>query len=217
MPKLSGDLIVLLIAILVGFVTRKKNHKPYHLLLPYFLLLTLLVELYGLVHHRKGENNVPVFNFFSVIEFSFFLYFFYSVSRYPKIRRVIFILQFLLPVACLVNIFFFQGFYAFHTITYTIGSGLMVALGVLYIYQLFKYSERIDLLREPSFWMCIAVIFFFTSSITLVGAFNYVTLLPAIIRLNLQKILKAVDMFFYLIFTISFLCRTHTRKSLSNL
>ncbi len=216
MPKLSGDLIVLFIAILVGFATRKRTHKLYHSLLPYFLLLTLMVEVYGLIYHRKGENNVPVFNFFSVIEFSFFLYFYHHVIRHPKLRKTILILEFLLPAACLFNIFFYQGFYVFHTITYTIGSGVMIALGVMYIYQLFTHSERINLLKEPSFWICIAVIFFFTSSITLIGAFNYVSLLPDILRFNLQKILKAVNIFFYLIFTISFLCSIPTRKSLSN-
>lgn len=211
------DLVILVAAILTGFSTYTKNKAPYLYFMPFFLFLTLLVELSGHLFEKRGQNNLPLYNLFSVVEFSFFTYFFKEVMPANKVKKIITLIQYLLPVGCLVNIFLIQGIHVFHTYTYVMGCIVMVGLGMHFFYQLFSMTDKKDLLKEPSFWISIAVLFFFICSVSLIGAFNYVAFLPDILRNNLRKILVIVNSFFYFIFIVAFLCQINIRKSLSRL
>lgn len=216
MAYLSIDLIVLLPAILIGLITFRKKHTLYLKIFPFFLLLILLVELGGQLLQEKGLNNTLLFNLFSVIEFFFFTYFFREVIPNPRIKKIITTISYLLPLLCLADIFLIQGPHIFHTYTYIIGCLVMVGLGITYFYHLFNSTERVDLLHEPAFWISIGIIFFFICSVSVVGSFNYISILPKLIRVNLQKILLLVNTFFYLIFIIAFLCQINILKSSSN-
>lgn len=211
------DLVILVAATLTGFSVYSKSRLPYLYLLPFFLFLTLLVELSGHLFEKRGQNNLPLYNLFSVVEFSFFTYFFKEVMVGDKVKKIITLIQYLLPALCLVNIFLIQGVHVFHTYTYVIGCIVMVGLGMSFFYQLFSMAKKEDLLREPSFWISVAVLFFFSCSVSLIGAFNYVAHLPDMLRNNLRKILLIVNSFFYFIFIVAFLCQTNIRKSLSRL
>jgi len=201
---------------MVGLITFRKTNGLYLKLFPFFLLLTLLVELGGELYQKSGQNNLILFNLFTVVEFAFYTYFFREVIPGTRIKKKINGILYLLPFLCLVNIFIVQGLNVFHTYTYSAGCLVMVGLGITYFYQLFKSTERVSLLHEPAFWVSIGIIFFFTCSVSVIGVLNYISLLPRLIRVNLQKILLLVNAFFYLFFIIAFLCQINTRKSLSS-
>jgi ABC-type transport system involved in cytochrome c biogenesis permease subunit len=212
MSRITIDFIVLAIAIVIGFFYLKKD-KPYLKIFPFFLLLTLAVELTGQYFQKPGQSNLILFNFFSVLEFCFYIYFFRESIPGERIRKRINIILYLTPVVCLLNIFLVQGTNQFHTYTYSAGCLLMVALGITYFYRLFKTEEQIDLLREPSFWISIGIIFFFICTLSMLGVINYVGQLPMSIRANIKSIIKLINAFFYLFFIIGFLCRNTRRSS----
>lgn len=207
------DLTVLLIAIPVGFITFKKSNPLYLKLLPFFLLLTMAVELIGELLQGPGRNNLLLFNLFTVIEFCYYTWFFSEVTHGKRVKRSIQIIKYLLPTICLINIFFLQGPTVFHTYTYCAACLIMVGLGITYFYQLFYSSGRIDLRREPAFWISIGIVFFFTCAVSVIGVINYVSTLPRNIAILLQKIFLLINAFFYIFFIIAFLCnRINTRK-----
>jgi hypothetical protein len=213
MPSINIDVIILMIATAIGFITYSKKNPPYLRVLPFFLLFDVIVEFTGQHVMLAGHNNVWIFNLYSVVEFSYFLYYFRQTIYGAAVKKKIRILQFILPVLCLVNIFFIQGIKVFHTYSYVLGSLLMVGLGVLYFYRLFKNREQLNLLREPSFWISIGVIFFYVCALSTVGIINYIAVLPRAIINNMQTIIQIEAAFFYLFYIIAFLCRTNTRKS----
>jgi hypothetical protein len=210
------DLKVLVVTILIGLFSFKKSNPLYLKLLPFFLMLTLSVELTGELLQGPGGNNLLVFNLFSIVEFMYYSWFFKMVTPGKNAQVFIRLTLYLLPVFCLVNIFLVQGPNFFHTYTYCLASIMMVILGILYFYRLFKSDGRLNLLREPAFWMSIGIIFFFTCSVSVIGVINYISTLPVIISKNLQKIFSLVNAFFYILFIIAFLCRINIRKSLSS-
>jgi hypothetical protein len=213
MFHLTTDLIVLITAIIVGLLTLRKSHPLYLKLLPFFLMLILGVELYGELHQKEGQNNIFIFNLLSVAEFFFFNFFFYQVIPVISTRKSINTIGLVLIACCLLNIFFLQGKYVFHTYTYIAGCLAMVTFGVIYFYQLFNSQTRLNLLREPSFWINIGIIFFFVSSVSVIGTLNYISIMPKAIRINLKQILLLVNAFFYLTFIFAFLCKINIRKS----
>lgn len=215
MINLTMDLAVLIIAIAVGFFKGAQGQPFYMKLLPYFLLLVLCVEFTGQITQYYGMYNTMLYNISSTIQFIYYIYFFRE-AIYTKNKNIITQLLWIIPALCLVNIFFVQGRHVFHTYTFTTGCVVLICLGVVYFYSLFKNSEQIELLREPAFWISISIVFFYICSLSFVCILNYITHLPVATRITLKKILKLVNAFAYLFFIIAFLCRSKTtQKSLS--
>ncbi len=213
MFRLNIDLIVLLISILVGLYTTRKESPLYLRLFPYFLTLTFLIELIGQYFQERGIHNVIIYNIYSPIQFSFLTYFFAQVIPNRVIQKIIWRTGFIIPLTCILNMFFLQGLHVFNTYTFLLCSMEMILLGIIYFYQLFKSSANVTLLKEPPFWICIGIIFFSTCSVTLIGSSNYIALLPKLILSNMNQILLLVDSFFYLMFIIAFLCQIQVRSS----
>ncbi len=213
MLHLTIDLVVLLFSILIGFYTTARKSEMYLRLFPYFLTITLTVELIGQYYQKRGINNVLVFNLYAPIHFLFLTYFFSQVIPNKKIQILIGRYGILLPLLCLSNVLFIQGPHVFNTYTFLLGSLEMILLGITYFYQLFNSVTSVNLLKEPPFWISIGIIFFSTCSVTLIGSANYIALLPKLILSNMNQILLLVDAFFYLMFIIAFLCQIRTRSS----
>jgi hypothetical protein len=216
MIHLTIDLIVLIIAILAGFISFVKTDLPYLKMFPFFLLLILLVEFTGQLTQKPGQNNVLLFNLFSVVEFFFFSYFFSQVIHGIAARKYVRLSGWSLSFLSLLNIFFIQGTKAFHTYTYVLGCLVMVTFGIIYFYECFNSKTKTNLFRDPSFWISIGIVFFFVCSVSVIGALNYISLLPKVIVKNLNTLLLIVDALFYLSFIIAFLCKTNIRRSLSS-
>lgn len=217
MPKLRTDLIILLFAILIGFLTKKGGGSKYFKILPWFLLLILLVELVGEYFQRRSQNNLLLFNLFTVVEFLFYALFLQKNMPKMATKKIITLVIFIIPIASLINIFFVQGPAVFHTYTYSIGSLILVILGFIYFFQLFKERDRGYSFDNPDFWIGIGILFYFICSISVIGILNYISFFPKSVRNNMQQILIGINSVFYLILIIAFLCKLIPRKSISNL
>lgn len=214
MLHVTIDLAILMLAIAIGFIKGAHKKQGYLRLLPFFLLLILCVEFTGQITQYYYINNTMLYNFLSIVQFIFYLYFFRQ-AIYANRHKAISHLMWILPLLCLINIFFIQGTHVFHSYTFTLGSVTLILLGVTYFYRLFKSDDRLELLREPAFWISISIVFFYICSLSFVSLMNYIAHLPVPTRLMLKKILKLIDAFAYLFFIIAFLCRSkNTRNSL---
>lgn len=217
MQYLRFDLIFLLLAIITAFLTKRFALYHYQKIFPYFLLLMFLVEVTGEIYKQGGRHNVGLYNFFSIIEFLFFTRYFLDVLKGWQLKRVTRLLLILTPLGCLLNIFYLQGMGSFHTYTYAVGSILMATLGIIHLSQIYSTPEIQNPLKQPSFWVTSAIIFFFTTSVSIIGIFNYVAVLSAQIVQLSKTILLTINCLFYLLFIISFLCQKNSRKSILNL
>lgn len=215
MRYFSIDRILLLIAVIIGFIFTRKNDKNWLKLFPYILLLTLCVEMVGGALALRYINNLLLFNLFSIIDFGFFIYFFKEATVNNNYKKWMKAALYLWPVYFLVNMFFIQGLFTFNTNPFVVGCILLVVLGINYFYRLFDSTEHYDLLREPAFWVSIAVVFYFAATVTITGILNYISTLPPRSRYLLHNILYTINALFYILFIIALLCRQIPRRSSS--
>ena len=215
MFQVSLYLIILFFSVFIGFFSLQKNDPKYLKHFPIFLLTILIIEFIEQLQQSTGKNNVFLYNIVSIYEFAFYAYFFSQEIPAKKIKKVIIIVSYSLFSICLLNIFFIQGMNNFHTFSYIFGCICMIAMSILYFFQLFKRSDNIDLLRTPSFWFTTGIIFFYFCSLSVFGALNYIAILPKIIRNSLHQIVLLTNAFFYFIFIIAFLCKHNILKYLS--
>jgi hypothetical protein len=207
-----------LFAIVISFVssllvyTYPKTSYYYLRLFPPFLLATIITEVLGSYLSSIHRPNVALYDFFTVFEFCFYLYIINLIIANEKIRKVIkgvIILYILIAVA---NILFIQKIKAFHTVTYAFGCLLIVAACIYYFFELFKIPKSVELKRNPAFWICSGLLFFYCCGFPLFGMFNFLSDISRLIIKNFYNIITILNIFLYTLFTIAFLCRLKIRK-----
>ncbi len=216
MQYLTFDKLTLLLAVITGFVFTRRSDRPALQTFPYFLLLELLVGILGRYLSLHQKNNLIFYNLFALVQFSYYTWFFISADPVKKTTAWLKPIQYILPMLMLANTFLIQGPFVFNTYSFTAGCLLMVVLGCRYFYRVFKSPVHINLLRQPSFWVTVGVIFYFVSTVTMLGLANTLSKLPRNTRSLLQTILFTVNVLFYLLLIIAFTCRINRRKSLSS-
>jgi hypothetical protein len=210
MNDIRPDWIVLLVSLIIGFALRKRQQHIYLRSVPFYLLFALVVELLGRYLRTQSINNVPIFNFFSIIQILYFSYCYYQIVKQDYILKFMLVL----PNLCLLNMIFFQGFNSFHTYTFTINVLCIVRFSVHYYYEVFKEAEVESLQKEANFWFVTGVLLYHTSSLSIIGILNYIAELPPELIQLTRKTLLTVNVIFYIILIIAFLCKPNTQKSI---
>jgi hypothetical protein len=184
------------------------------LFFPWFLLLTLIVEIFGLVRSEKGLNNIAIYNFFTVFEFVFYFFLLQKNIQKMKARKIVLYSIYVYVFSAVMNIFFVQGMSRFHTLTYSVGCLMLVAVCIYYFFELFQLTKSVNLLREPFFWITSGLLFYYSCSLPIAGLNNLFSNFPRVIIINLGTIVSVLNVLLYSLFTIAFLCRFRIQKSM---
>lgn len=204
--------IISFLASLICFF--QKGGFSYIKLFSPFLFLSILIEVSGIILVQHRINSSFLFYPFSAIEFIFYLFVLLNIIYNPNAKRVIFGLLCVYPVLAAINIYIIQA-RTFPSISYALGCLLIVGLCIYYFFELFQIPRSVNLAREPSFWICSGLLFFYCCSFPLFGLANYLFKLSNIIRQNLAFILSLMNVLLYTLFTIAFLCRLRLWKTKS--
>jgi len=189
--------------------------NTYLRLFPIFLFSTLVVELIALYSFNRGKPAITLYNFFTSFEFLFYMFTLRAVIQRGTMKRIIFHTAWLFTLLLAVNFVFIQKISSFSATTYALGCLLITIICIYYFYELFQSSRSLDLTRQPMFWICVGLLFFYCCSFPIFGLYNYLNKAPRIIQRNLQTILVLLNVFLYSSFTIAFLCRIRVRNSMS--
>ena len=211
--KITLQYYVELISLLISlFLFTKSNKKKYLKLFPYYLLLTLIIELLGEVLNKRKVHNLWLYNFFTTLEFVFYVWVIREIIRDIKVKKIFSIILIAYPSCALVNIVFIQRINHFHSYTYALGCLLIVASCIYYFYELFLMPHSVKLLQQPAFWICSGLLFFYTFTFPIYGLTNFVLSLPKVIIRNLENVIMILNVFLYSMFSIAFLCRIRMPK-----
>ena len=181
---------------------------------PVFLFVTLLIEYYSWKLSESGKNNIIIYNFFTLAEFIFYLFFLKQVIAkfYRGVNISVIIIVY--TVLAGINIFFIQGVKTFHTYTYLLGCLLIVIFCIIYFYHLFRSLRSDSLAKESSFWIITALLFFYACSLPILGITNFMTGIPSRYYKIMLFTLDFSNVLLYVLFTVGFICKINFRKLL---
>jgi hypothetical protein len=212
--KFPFEILLIVINLAVALFIYIQNGLPNYLkAFSIFILLELLVELSGWYLGEKKVITTMMYNIYTSFEFIFYFWLLGQVIRNRFAKKIIFYCILLYPILVFTEVKMKTG--GFHSTTYALGCLLVVAICIFYFYELFRLSHYINLIHEPSFWICSGLLFYYTCSFPIICLVNYMAQLPKIILNNIQTILVLINSLLYISFTIAFLCRFKTRKSIS--
>ena len=182
---------------------------------PFFLLLTILVEIISQYLMSQGKRPTILYSFFTSFEFVFYVYILREIIQSKRMKKYILIALWIFVLALFINFLFLQKTYLFSSLTYSVGC-LLIAVGCIYFfYELFQQPHSVNLVRLPAFWICSGLLFYYTCTFPIYGILNFIRNAPNFIKVNVQWIIILLNVFLYSSFTIAFLCRLRTRKSMS--
>jgi hypothetical protein len=201
------------ICFLASLTLYYQAHIPKYLkTFPFFLFITIVVEITSALYMQRSTYLTLLFIIFTAFEFVYYLFIVgFSIAN-VKVRKVILWISAIYPVLVLLNRLLYQV-KTFHTVTYSIGCLLVVAACIYYFFELFQNPRSVDLKKEPSFWICSALLFFYCCTFPLIGLWNQLKGLPDIILGNLNAILQLLNALLYSLFSIACLCRIALRRS----
>lgn len=182
-----------------------------------WLLVNLVMESVSAYQAYHKINNLFFGDLITVLDFTFYGYFVREFIRSGKARKVLLICLIVYPAIFLANILLVQGSTAFHSMTYSLGCVLIIVSCIYYFLELFQRTYSVNLARQPAFWICSGLLFNYTCTFPVYGATNMLNVLPLVIKRNLLFILVLLNILSYLSFTIAFLCRLKSRRSVNRL
>jgi len=126
-----------------------------------FLFLMLATELTGWYLRKENgfETNGYLFNFSVATEYIFYAWLFARTYQTRSFRRIAIFFIYVFTVFC-VAIYVLNGIYWFNSILLLVGNMSAIFFSCLYFYELLVADERINLIREPMFWIATGVLLF---------------------------------------------------------
>lgn len=204
----------IILSLIASLFVYSDTRHPYLKLFPPFLLATLVAELSGFYMNRIGENNLFIYNYFTVLEFCFYMFFVSLVISKKKAKTIVRAGGLLYALISITNILFFQGTKMFHTITYSLGCLVIVVVCFYYFFELFRLPKSVKLSRNPAFWICSGLLFFYCCGFPLYAFINFWFRYKWMTQ-SFADIISILNIFLYSLFTIAFLC-SKTRKYTSS-
>ncbi len=183
-------------------------------LFPLFLLVTDVVEILCSYLALHGGTTVIIYNFFEIFEFCFYFFALMRILQNKSAKKIVLVFSILYLFFALYNVLFGQKS-MFNSMSYSVGALLIVAFCIYYFLELFQLPHSVNLLRQPAFWICSGLLFFYTCTFPIFGLANFYGKAPRVIINHVGAIINIINVFLYSSFTIAFLCGIKTRKSTS--
>lgn len=204
---------ILLASITACFFYFQKKVSVFLYLLPPFLFISFLVESIAIWLSYNVGSNVWLYNAFLMIDFSFYFLLIREVIKSKKFRLFLSIVAYLYPFLILINIFYLQPSKdQFASISYALGGLIIVFSTMFYFYELFTTDKYINLARDPYFWICSGLLFFYSCGFPLYALNNFLSTSSNIFIKNYGSIISLLNILLYSSFIIASLCRIRIRN-----
>ncbi len=205
--------LILLGSVLSGIVYYKKGEPFFLQALPVYLLITFVVEFIGQWMNSNGKVTITLYNVFVTIEFIFYFWMLKFVIRNHFVEQLLKWSIWIFPIIVILNKLFLQKGLQFHTLTVSLGSLIIVIATITYFFELFQLEKPVNLVHEPSFWICCGLLFFYVCSFPLFGLVNFFRNPSDLVIKIIDSILAIMNIFLYSSFIIAALCRIRITKS----
>jgi len=194
-------------------IYRQDRSDLYLRLFPFFLfIVAICAGIISFLAYRRIPN-LMLYNPLTIFQCCFYFFVLYRIIQNPVVKAIAGYLVWTYPIVSALNILFVQKNNTFHSVTYSLGGLFLVALCIFYFFELFQRPQIVTLTRNPDFWICSGLLFYFSCSFPIYGMANNLTKVPMFILYNLNSIFNVLDILLYTSFTIAFLCRLRIRKS----
>ena len=181
-----------------------------------FSAIDTLVSILTTYLANKSIHTIPIENALTTFEFCFYIWVLGSVINNLLIKKLSLFILFGFPITVVLNVFLIQGYNSFHTLTYSIGSLIVISLSIYYFFELFQTQYAIRLAKEPGFWIASGLLFYYSVSFPLFVSLNLMRHFPLALGNEIGIICSIMNFILYSLFCISLICKIQIKKLFSS-
>lgn len=152
---------------LVFFLLFKKKTKEKSLwVIFYYIVYCILNESIGYYLHQIHFDNFFIYSFslFTVVEFSFFCLFFFSVLPNDKIKKFVFPLWLCFTIFSLIDFFFINKMEGFDSFTSGLQTIIIIALCIYYLFVQIRGNTTLSVYSNSNFWIIITFLIYLSGT-----------------------------------------------------
>ena len=192
-------------------------HLPFQLKFFAFLLtLTFVVELLAYFSsyfpHTFSKNNFWVYNYFTLIEYPAYAYFFKQLISSKKIKKFLSAYIILFPLLGAYSLFYIFGISNWNSYVIIAGDLFTVIFSIVYLFQLTEIDEPLEIRYRSEAWIAIGMILFYSFQIPFLGTFNYLIKNYMDLALHIYPFVQFILILMYCLFIYAYLCRINIKK-----
>jgi hypothetical protein len=193
----------------VGF----HNEGPVYIkVLPWFVLLTFVVEVFAYFYAGITGSNQNIFNVFLIIQHLFYSFVLCQMIRSQTVRKRILYVVCVYSVMAVTLVFFIQGINYYNSIVYFVGGVMLSFFSGYFLYELFRVPGKENLLKRPSFWIACGILLYNSCTIPLVIPWPVLMHCTPFELKILHILLTLVYFTSYSLFTVAFIFHFLSQK-----
>src|SRR5690606_18441502 len=154
---------ILTMAALTAMVSLKRGLSFPIRIIALVVLYTGMVEwsVFFKAEFMLDKTNVQMYNFFHLVQYLAFAYYFQHIIHSSNIIKVIQVFLYLYPVFWYTMVFFVFNLNEWNSYVFMVGGVFTILWAVVYCYQLLAADEPVMLRYNGEFWIAIGLIFFY--------------------------------------------------------
>jgi len=157
-----------------SYVIRKKLHTSERII-QLLLLSGFINEVTLYIIGKIYKNNIPYYNFVTIIEFSIFSYYFATIFK--EFHKVKYILLAVFVVFIAVYLFevYSKGVFNRYVYSYLFRNIFILLYAIIALFLLLKNKDNLLLFTQSAIWILLAMIVYYSSSLIIFGLKNYMS------------------------------------------
>ncbi len=207
---------ILTMAGLTAIVTIRRGLSSPTKIIAVLVFYTTFVEwsAFYKIDFLQDKNNVQMYNFFMLVQYLAFAYYFQQMIKSISVHKVIYVFQYFFPIFWYILVFFVFKIDEWNSYSYIVGGVFTIFWAIAYCYELFTANEPLILSRNSEFWIAIGLLFFYVCSVPYMGMYRFLTEYHPYLATLLWIPLQVLNIFMYSLFTYAFICQlTATKRS----
>jgi hypothetical protein len=209
-----GIKIIESLACITGFICWARLYPRFWRIFPVYLFIITCCEFAGWYMNGHGIKGAKAMYSYFVVPLEFlFMYFLYYKNLPKHFHKTVFALSLIYILFWGAELIFVQHTkWIWFSMSYSVGSIIMLILGIIYFLQLLKSEKLLTYKKQIFFWVNLGLMLFY------VGTFPFYATMSVLYNEapNLYAFLywmsKILDYVMYIFFIIGFLCNNINQK-----
>ncbi|MGX5852465.1 hypothetical protein ACWKW6_02425 [Dyadobacter jiangsuensis] len=183
-------------------------------ILLWLVFVTLIIEGIGTYYLNVLHKPAGLaYRIYQPIEYVLMAAYFFHIISFVRARTVILVSMLIIVVLNIINILVESDNKLFGTYTFLLAAISLSVWSIIYFYQLIQEAEIKNPARNPDFWICTGILFFYAGTFFLMGFINYIYKNNPKLAQELYVINHLLNCILYGMITYGFICQARYQKS----
>jgi hypothetical protein len=201
-------LIFLFVSLFLSIYCKKSEKGLY--IFPFLIGIALFTELLSSVLKHYGFNTFPVYHVYIPVEYALWVIYFRYLNQKVLIKKLMLLSIPVFYVFCIISSLFINTINQFPSVHINIEALLLITWATYTIFNI-EVNENFGITERPVFWICVAVLIFYSLVSPFLGVYNLIHKFKDEIQFYLLNIPNYI---LYTSLSIAFLCSHRIKKLL---